>query len=344
MNDTSIKLIFGSIKYLKFLLIIALTSFIAAISLAQNTKPKPILLHAARIFDGDNFKTNVSVLIRDGYITQINSRETFPLDGDMTIIDLGEATLLPGLIELHAHLSYQKIPAETVLKHGITTIRDLGGPVHQPFGGDGRLRVLTSGPIITASNGYPIPILGDKDIAIAVSSEEEARKVVRELINQGSVIIKIALEPGGEKGAPWSAHHDHRHEIPNGEHNNHHHNPTEHAASHSDQTWPLLSKNIVKAIVDEAHKNDRRVTAHIAEIKGAQIAIDAGVDEWAHIPCDMIPHHLLKKAVLQKVKLVTTFDTLSRCTGVSHNASTWARLGGILIRLGDCSSRYPLGD
>ncbi|WP_430229606.1 amidohydrolase family protein [Nitrosomonas communis] len=329
MNDTSIKLTFSSIKYLKFLLIIALTGFIAAISLAQDAKPKSILLHAARVFDGDKFRTNVSVLITDGYITQIDSRESFPLNGNMTIIDLGDATLLPGFIELHAHLSYQKVPAETVLKHGITTIRDLGGPVHKPFGGDGRLRVLTSGPIITAPNGYPIPILGDKDIAIAVSSEEEGRKVARELINQGSVIIKIALEPGGEKGAPWSAHHDHHHEIPNGGHNNnHHHNQAKHAASHSNQTWPLLSEKIVKAIVDEAHKNDRRVTAHIAEIKGAQIAIDAGIDEWAHIPCDIIPQHLLEKAVLQKVKLITTFDTLSKCAGASHNASTWAALGG----------------
>ena len=42
--------------------------------------------------------------------------------------DLGDATILPGFIELHAHLSFQGIPADTVLKHGITTIRDVGGP------------------------------------------------------------------------------------------------------------------------------------------------------------------------------------------------------------------------
>ncbi|MDV6343417.1 amidohydrolase family protein [Nitrosomonas sp. Is37] len=327
MNDTSIKLTFGSIKYIQFLLFIVLAGFTAAISLAQDTKPKSILLHATRIFDGDKFRTNVSVLITDGYITQVDSRELFQLNSDATVINLGDATLLPGFIELHAHLSYQKVPVETVLKHGITTIRDVGGPVHQPYGGNGNLRVLTSGPIITAPNGYPIPILGDKDIAITASSEEEARKVVRELINQGSIVIKIALEPGGEKGAPWSAHHDHHHEIPNRGHNGHHNLP-KHTASHSKQTWPLLSEEIVKAIVDEAHKNDRRVTAHIAEIKGAQIAIDAGIDEWAHIPCEIIPDHLLKKAVSQNVKIISTFDTLSKCIGVSHNASTWAALGG----------------
>jgi hypothetical protein len=326
MNDISIKLTSWSIKNFIFLSFIALIVFTSAISLAQETKPKPLLLHAARIFDGDQFKTNASVLITGGSITQIDSRESFRLN-DVTIIDLGDATILPGFIELHAHLSYQNVPAATVLKHGITTIRDVGGPVHQPFGGDGGLRILTSGPIITAPNGYPISILGAKNIAIAVSSEDEARKVVRDLINQGSVVIKIALEPGSEKGAPWSAHHDHHGELSDKKHNSHHH-PSKHGASHPEQTWPLLSENIVKAIVDEAHKNDRRVTAHIAEIKGAQIAIDAGVDEWAHIPCDVIPEHLLKRAMSQKVKIVTTFDTLSKCTGASHNASTWAALGG----------------
>ena len=45
-------------------------------------------------------------------------------------MDLGNATLLPGFFELHAHLLFQCIPANTVLKHEITTVRDVGGPVH----------------------------------------------------------------------------------------------------------------------------------------------------------------------------------------------------------------------
>jgi imidazolonepropionase-like amidohydrolase len=97
------------------------------------------------------------------------------------------------------------------------------------------------------------------------------------------------------------------------------------------QTWPLLSEKIVKAIVDEAHINQRRVTAHIAEARGAQIAINAGVDEWAHVPCDVIPESLLKRAVAQKVKIVTTLDTLSKCAGVAQNARAWAELGGELL-------------
>jgi imidazolonepropionase-like amidohydrolase len=83
--------------------------------------------------------------------------------------------------------------------------------------------------------------------------------------------------------------------------------------------------------VDEAHKHDRRVTAHIAEARGVELAINAGVDEWAHIPCDIVPESLLKKAVAQNVKIVTTLDTLARCSGVSHNANVLASLGAVFL-------------
>lgn len=312
-----------------------LTVFALPPAIAQEAKHGAILLHAARVFDGNNLRTDTSILVINGKIAQIGSRESFR-SSKAQAIDLGDATILPGFIELHAHLSFQNIPADTVLKHGITTIRDVGGPIHKPYGGEGSLRVLTSGPIITARNGYPISILGNTSVATAVSTEEEARETVRHLIDGGAVVIKIALEPGGEAGAPWSSAHGHgsghghahghgHHDQPGAEHANAHHKPAHHA---SKQAWPLLPENIVKAIVDETHKNNRKVTAHIAEAKGAQIAINAGVDEWAHVPCDAIPESLLKKAVAQNVKIVTTMDTLSKCSGVAHNADAWAALGG----------------
>ena len=305
--------------------------FTSSLVIAQETGHGSILLHAARVFDGNNIRTNTSVLVINGQVAQIDTRESFK-SSNAKVIDLGDATILPGFIELHAHLSFQNIPADTVLKHGITTIRDVGGPIHKPYGGDGSLRVLTSGPIITAPNGYPIPMLGKTNIAREVSTEKEARETVRDLINGGAVVIKVALEPGGEAGAPWSSGHGHDHGHGHGHHDQ---RSVEHAHAHpkpahntSKQAWPLLSENVVKAIVDEAHKNNRKVTAHIAEATGARIAINAGIDEWAHVPCDAIPEPLLKKAVEQDVKIVTTLDTLSKCSGVAHNAAIWAALGG----------------
>ena len=301
---------------IELLLLLALAAISSFPVIAQETEQTPVLIHAAHVFDGNNMRTNISVLVSGSVITRIDTREAFK-SSDVKVIDLGDATLLPGFIELHAHLGFQHIPADTVLKHGITTLRDVGGPLHKPYGGDGSLRVLTSGPIITAPGGYPIPELGTENIAIAVATEQQARETVRTLINGGAVVIKVALEPGGEVGAPWASGHHHA------EHENAHRK-----TSHPKNTWPLLPENIVKAIVDEAHRQGRKVTAHIGEAKGAKIAVDAGIDEWAHMPCDIIPIALLKKAVAQNVKIVTTLDTLSKCPGVVHNARALAALGG----------------
>ena len=46
-------------------------------------------------------------------------------------IDLGDATLLPGFIDLHAHIKFHHISEYVVLKHGITTVRDVGGAIEQ---------------------------------------------------------------------------------------------------------------------------------------------------------------------------------------------------------------------
>jgi hypothetical protein len=303
---------------IKLLLFLTLTAFASFPVIAQESEPTPVLTHAARVFDGNTIRTNTSVLVVGGVVTQIDSREVFK-STDAKVIDLGDATLLPGFIELHAHLGFQHIPVDTVLRHGITTLRDVGGPLHQPYGGDGSLRVLTSGPIITAPGGYPIPEMGAENIAIAVATEQQARETVRNLVNGGAVVIKVALEPGGEAGAPWASDHHHTGAKPDIPHR---------MASHSKKPWPLLPEKIVRAIVDEAHQQGLKVTAHIGEAKGAKIAVDAGVDEWAHLPCAIIPDALLKKAAAQNIKIVTTLDTLSKCSGVAHNANTWAALGG----------------
>lgn len=284
--------------------------------LLKAAQPVPVLIHAARIFDGENFRTGVSLLISDGVVARIDKRESLQIDR-AEIVDLGDATLLPGFIELHAHLGFQQVPADIVLKHGITTLRDVGGPLHRAYGGDGRLRVLSSGPIITAPDGYPIPQLGTENIAAAVATEQQARETVRKLADGGADLIKIALEPGGEHGAPWASGY---------------HPGSGHADSHRlAKRWPMLPVDIVKAIVDEAHKRGLKVAAHVGEEAGAGIAVAAGVDEWAHVPCAPIPKALLQQAAQQKIAVVTTLDAQAKCSGAAGNARELEELGVELL-------------
>lgn len=265
--------------------------------------PTSILLRADRVYDGFVFHDSSSVLVVDGKVSRIDTPAAADHDAQV-ILDLGDATLFPGFIELHAHSSFARVPHDTLLRHGITTIRDLNGEVHQPYGGEGSLRVLTSGPSLTAPGGYPIVTFGAASPSVAVSTEAEARAAVASNVEGGAVIIKIALEPGHEHGAPWSGGKDHS-PVP----------------GVGDATpWPMMSESVVAAIVDEAHKLDRKVIAHVGERRGAEISLAAGVDEWAHVPCDPLPQQLLERAAEQGIKVVTTMDTLDRCSGTFDNA------------------------
>lgn len=348
-------------------------SLCAPAGFAAGEKNDAILFHAARVFDGHDIRIGASVLVDEGKVVRVDARSAFADIDAARVIDLGDATLLPGFIELHAHLAFQRVPHDVVLRHGVTTVRDLGGPVHRPYGGDGALRVLTSGPIITVPGGYPINVFGSSDIAMPVSTEREARIAVRDLVDGGAAVIKIALEPGGEAGAPWSgghghgasdvhatdasAGHAHAHGQEDRDHSaaqahahgamhaagmaSKHQEADPHGSSHGHahgsgaqpvaEGWPMLTVDLVRAIVDEAHRHDRKVSAHIGDERGALVALQGGVDEWAHIPCARLPDGLLVGALRHKVTVVTTIDTLSRCDGMAANARGLGALGVDLL-------------
>jgi len=93
----------------------------------------------------------------------------------------------------------------------------------------------------------------------------------------------------------------------------------------------MLSQSMANAIVDEAHKLGRKVTAHVGEVTGVKIANLAGVDEWAHFPCADIPAPHLQQAAKQGVKIVSTIDTLSKCAGIANNVHKWTAMGGEML-------------
>ncbi len=276
---------------------------------------------ADRLFDGEILHTNAAVIIKGKKIHKVGAAEQL---GGLCFreINLGDATIMPGFIESHAHATFQNVPYDKILQHGITSIRDVGGPLLEPIGGNRKLRLLSSGPIIQASGGYPLNLFGNGHgeghhisniIGVEVDSPEEGQNLVQHFYDAGMVIIKIALEPGGELGAPWSSN-DHGHE-----------------GETSGLPWPILSEETTKGIVEKAHSLGLRVTAHVGENKGVERALIAGVDEFSHIPCAEIEPSLLQRAVDQGITFVTTLDTLSACHGIDKNAHALAHLGAEFI-------------
>lgn len=269
-----------------------------------------------RLFDGRNMREGHGVAVSGGRIVAVGPVDALPAEGRLP---LPGATLLPGFIDLHGHLAAQDVSFSTVLRHGITSVRDLGGPPKPVSGGDGSLRHLSAGPIITAPGGYPIPVFGQGKsggghghgaaaLAVEVADAAQARRVVDHIVEAGASVIKIALEPGGSAGAPWSMH-----------------------EAGTPPPWPLPSAEVVKTVVAQAHARGRIVSAHLSGVAGVRLALDAGVDEWAHMPCDALPEALIARAVEARVRIVGTLDTLSHCGGAFANAQRFVEKGGTLL-------------
>ncbi|MBD0329224.1 MAG: amidohydrolase family protein [Thermoleophilia bacterium] len=269
----------------------------AVLSGCRHDEPQrgDLLLRADRLFDGERVVEPGAVLIRGDDIVAAGAE----LDAEADrVLELGDATILPGLIDLHVHLGSSHPRArERFAESGVTTVRSVGDPLAtlSPSDEDAPLRLVQAGPILTAPDGYPIPVWGDAH-ALAVRGEARARAAVRDLVHRGAAVVKIALEPAAD--------------------------------------WPLLSPGEVRAIVDEAHAHDRPVTAHATGTYAVELALDAGVDELAHAPCG-VADELLERLVERGVEVVGTLHVLAElpddCPDPVPDAARFVALGGRLL-------------
>src|ERR1019366_6774960 len=77
-----------------------------AASFSLSAADKSYVLKAAHMFDGigDHVVSPGLIVVTNGKITAVGAKAAFPAGAE--IIDLGDATLLPGLIDAHTHLTY----------------------------------------------------------------------------------------------------------------------------------------------------------------------------------------------------------------------------------------------
>jgi imidazolonepropionase-like amidohydrolase len=196
------------------------------------------------------------VVIQGNQITAVGRTGDLAISPKATVMDAEGGYILPGIINAHIHDGASTHVRRRFLEHGVTSILDLGSPRHtiaafarenSPQGP--AARGFRAGPIITVRGGYPDVEYG-MHRNYEVTSPEHARLVVADLADRGVDAIKIALEPG----------------------------PT------SDDPWPMLSLAEVKAIVDEAHKHELLVHAHVTKPYVLDVALEAGVDVIEHLP------------------------------------------------------------
>ena len=254
--------------------------FTAALA-QQNPPQKIIALRASRMLDvnSGSMVRGAVILIQDEKITAAGSSLKIPADAQ--IVDLGEATLLPGLIDCHTHLM-ARVPddpqgyalnlltksqafralegaadARATLLAGFTAVRDvesegsgyadvaLRDAINQGLVDGPRMKVATRG-IAAVGKYFPFDISPDlvdfPTGAQMISGPEEARRAAREQIGHGANLLKVY--------ADWGV--------------------------------PTLTIDEIRPVVEEAHKSKLKVAAHADSPEGIRNALTAGVDSIEH--------------------------------------------------------------
>ena len=237
----------------------------------------PQLIVADRVFDGVNGNTREgqAVLVSGDRIEHVGAVEALRKDcpRDTVEIRLEGATLAPGLIDGHTHLSlagdgrsYDEMFSESdemmvvtgamnMMKHlhaGITTIREHGARNQVGFAlkeglGRGYIpgpRMLVSGRPITCTGGH-FHVCNE-----VADGEQEIRRSVRRLVHEGADYIKIMASGGGTRGT-----------VPG-------------RASYTTEE--------LNAVVQEAHHYERPTAAHCRAKESMVNAVKAGIDLMEH--------------------------------------------------------------
>jgi imidazolonepropionase-like amidohydrolase len=202
----------------------------------------------------------------------------------------------PGLCDAHVHLAFGE--PRDLLAAGVTAVRDLGAPPTDALAWrrSEDLAVEVAGPLLTAPGGYPSTSWGSAGFAAFVDDPEQATRLVSGLATTVDV-VKLALEP---------------------------------------RSGPVPDAATCRAVVDAAHAVGRRVTCHALSTSMVERALDAGVDELAHTPTDVLPDELVQRLAATGTRVVSTLHTFVR-GGVGdaarHNAAALLA-AGVDVRYG----------
>jgi imidazolonepropionase-like amidohydrolase len=266
-----------------------LLASIALALLAGAASARDIVIHAGRLIDGTGAepRSRISILVHDDRITAIQPGFVAPAGSE--VVDLSDATVLPGLIDCHVHIlsawhggdpirlavtttDYDALidgvnDARATLLAGFTSVRDVGDPTTAVVAlkkaiAKGQIpgpRMWVSGAPLgpTGGHGDPanglLPEFGDIPgwHQNLIDSPEQARLVVRKMWRAGVDLIKI-MPSGGVMSIG------------------------------DDPKLQLMADDEIKAVIDTAHALGMKVAAHAHGKQAIDHAIALGVDSIEH--------------------------------------------------------------
>ena len=329
------------------------------------------LIHAGKVFTGtsNSLQENVTIVVEDNKIKAVKKGFAEAQEGD-TVIDLRSSTVMPGLMDMHVHLSSQHGGPQTYLERfslneadyalraanyakitldsGFTTVRNLGDGYNETVALRNAIskgyatgpRIYTVAKSIATTGGHADPSNGLSHLLRpdvgpkqgVVNGEAEAREAVRTRYQDGADLIKITAT-GGVLSVAKSGQN------------------------------PQFMTDELEAIVETAKDYGMTVAVHAHGKEGMKRAIEAGVDSIEHgtymddeIRTLMkkhgtyyVPTILAGKFVADKAKIDGFFPELVRPKAAAigpliQNTFEQAHKAGVKIAFGTDSGVSAHGD
>jgi imidazolonepropionase-like amidohydrolase len=256
-----------------------------------------LAFHDVRVFDGEHTTEHRTVLVAGDAIAAVGAANELAIPAGATVIEGSGGTLLPGLIDAHAHVNGED-DLHAALDFGVTTEIDMysspeasvalsrqdalagAGSAGLGSGAEGRrgsalrARVVPAGYAATTTGGHgteygvPVPTL---------STPAEAEAFVAARVAEGSHHLKIILETGKELGIPFKS----------------------------------LDEPTTAALVASAHAHHLLAVAHVGDAADVSEALAAGIDGLAHLVPEPLEPAVIAEIVTHHVFVTPTLTVLA---------------------------------
>jgi imidazolonepropionase-like amidohydrolase len=230
----------------KILSLLAAIAALTAIVSAQSVT----VFEGGRVIVGDGKSIdNAPIVVTGDRITQVGPAASIKAPAGATRVSLAGKTVMPAIIDTHVHTSTTAPELENDLRQrahfGVSAALSMGLDGTDATAAQRAKTTPGLARIFYAGRGITAPEKGRTEVPYWITTPEEGRKAVQENAAKKVDIIKIWVDD-------------------------------------RDGKFPKLTPPLYSAVIDEAHKQKLRVTAHIFSLEDAKGLLKAGVDSFAH--------------------------------------------------------------
>lgn len=310
------------------------------VSIANLTQ-RAILISGVSVFDSITLSSisNQDVVIDGSKIVAVCPSGSCAVPDNAHVISGEGATLVPGLIDMHGHISTTTGPTwemaapnpednlRAYVYAGVTTVFDPGDSSAEAFSrraevASGELlgpRIFTAGKIITDPDGHPRAMVAEfapwwiswflkPAVATGISSIDDAIEAVNERVDAGADAIKVAID-----AIPLDA--------------------------------SIMPEDVLTALVEQSHKRGVRAVAHIGTTADALMTGQSGVDLWIHgVYKEPIADADLERLAAFGIPMVTTSEVFDRYGRALAGPVKPTRLESEMISQEKLASFFPPPD